>query len=92
MRNAFAVWEFITKLRFNLEKILHHEILLVVLVRYLFFVTFKADLIFFQFSFLLFLIHAEPISWFCIHRLCNDQGWAVFYNNRHRQRNKLHCS
>ena len=34
-RNAQCVWEFITKLQFNLEKILQHEFLLVV-VRYLF--------------------------------------------------------
>ena len=34
-RNAQFVWEFITKLQFNLEKILQHEFLLVV-VRYLF--------------------------------------------------------
>ena len=59
-RNAQCVWEFITKLQFNLEKILQHEFLLVV-VRYLFFVTFKADLIFFQseiahFSFAFFLL------------------------------------
>ena len=99
-RNAQCVWEFITKLQFNLEKILQHEFLLVV-VRYLFIFRdvrswsnflLVRNCTFFFCNFWGTHAPISPISWFCIHILCNNQSSVVFYNNLPRQTNKLHCS